>query len=275
MDTLQPFTRLLELKRYSYRTIKTYRNALVQFLNYIAPRQPNEVSVKEIETFINRRVVEQTISTSYQKQLVGAIKFLYHQIYQNYLSLDYLYPSQSAQKIPLVLSKDEVQAILSASDNLKHKTILACLYSGGLKLSEIINLTIVDIDCSRMIIRISQDKGKKDREVMLSEKFLLLLQQYYQQYNPQKWLFEGQAGEQYSVRSVQAVFKKALEKSGIKKAATVHTLRHSFATHLLESGTDIHIVQQLLGHNSIKTTQLYTHVATVTNRCVKSPLDIP
>lgn len=157
--------------------------------------------------------------------------------------------------------------------NLKHKTIITAIYSAGLRISEAVNLKVNDIDSGRMVIRISGAKGYKDREVMLSEKLLVLLRAYYKKYKPTDWLFEGQKGGKYSTTSIQKVFKRALLKAKIPKNATVHTLRHSFATHLLENGTDIKFIQEFLGHNSIKTTQIYTHLSNSSKSTIKSPLD--
>lgn len=273
MELLQQYIQLLTIKRYSPRTVKTYTNALRQFLAAFPAVDIEVITTKEIEDFINFQVTHKKISSSYQKQLVGAIKFLYQEVLRRRISIDYLYPDRQEKKIPVVLSKEEVKAILDASDNLKHRSMLVGLYSGGLRLSEIINLTIGDIDSKRMVINLRAAKGKKDREVMLSEKFLTLLREYYSTYKPQKWMFEGQNGGQYAPRSLQLVFKKALMKSGVKKNASVHTLRHSFATHLLESGTDIRYIQSLLGHSSIRTTQIYTHLTEAKKASIQSPFD--
>ena len=160
-----------------------------------------------------------------------------------------------------------------ASENLKHKTILCLAYSGGLRISEIVNLKIRDIDSKRMVITLRQAKGKKDRQVMLSEKLLIMLRVYFKEYRPKQWLFEGYGGEQYSVRSVSKVMEHAKEKAGIKKKGNIHAMRHSFATHLLEGGTDLLSIKQLLGHNSLRTTTIYTHVSKKHLSKIQSPLD--
>jgi site-specific recombinase XerD len=147
------------------------------------------------------------------------------------------------------------------------------LYSGGLRLSEVINLKITDIDSNLMAITIRQAKGKKDRQVMLSEKFLLCLREYYSKYKPSYYLFEGQNNIQYSGRSIQQIVKESAIKTGINKKVSPHILRHSFATHLLENGTDIRYIQELLGHNHLKTTEIYTHISDVAKNKIKSPLD--
>lgn len=273
MSISDDFVQLLTIKRFSPQSVKTYANAINQFINAFPERDLTGISQHEIEQFINDQVTVKKISTSYQKQLVAAIKFLYHELFRRHLNLNYLYPDRVEFKIPVVLAKEEVKAILEATENLKHRAMLIGLYSGGLRVSEIVNLKIADIDSKRMVVSIRGGKGKKDREVMLSEKFLEILRAYYQKYHPRDWLFEGQDGGKYSPRSVQLFFKAALKKSGIKKEATVHTLRHSFATHLLENGTDIRFIQGFLGHNSIRTTQIYTHITTANRAKIKSPLD--
>ena len=172
-----------------------------------------------------------------------------------------------------MLSEEEVTLILNATQNLKHKALLITIYSAGLRISEVINLKIKDIDSQRMQIRVEQGKGKKDRYTLLSAKNLQLLRKYFIEYKPKIWLFEGANGEMYSKKSIQIMLKKAVDKVGIKKHITVHTLRHSFATHLLEAGTDLRYIQSLLGHANSKTTEIYTHITTKGFDQIKSPLD--
>jgi len=203
MKLAEDFVQLLTIKRYSYGTIKTYKNALLKYLNYIAPKQPEDVSVQEIENYINHQVTVLKISQSYQKQLVGAIKLFYSEILRRKMRLDYLYPDRREHKLPNILSKQDVSALLNAAENIKHKAILMTIYSAGLRLGEVINLKVRDIDSQRMVLRISEAKGKKDREVMLSERLLLLLREYWTKYHPKEYLFEGQNGGKYSSRSVQ------------------------------------------------------------------------
>jgi site-specific recombinase XerD len=177
------------------------------------------------------------------------------------------------QALPTVLSTAEITNILKAAENLKHKAILTVIYSAGLRIGEVVKLKIKDIDSERKQIRIEQGKGKKDRYTLLSAKTLELLRAYFTAYRPKEYLFEGQDGGQYSTRSIQAFFQEICRKAGIKKKVSVHTLRHSFATHLLENGTDLRYIQALLGHESTKTTEIYTHVTTKGFDQIKSPLD--
>jgi integrase/recombinase XerD len=270
---LLAFVQLLTLKRYSKSTIKTYENALRQFLQYFKGQDVDYFKEKQIETFINSLVTEHHISISYQKQLVGAIKMYYKELLQIHLKLDYLYPDRQEYRLPNVLSQTEVAKIINNMDNLKHKAIISTIYSCGLRLSEVINLKLSDINSVNMVVHIKQAKGKRDRTVVLSERLLFLLRAYYTEYKPKIYLFEGQYGGQYHPRSVQSIFFNAKKQNKICKPATVHTLRHSFATHLLENGIDIRIIQHLLGHKNIKTTQIYTHITDVIIQRVKSPLD--
>lgn len=181
---------------------------------------------------------------------------------------------RSEKKLPNVLSKQEVKLILESLQNTKHKAMLSLLYACGLRRSELLNIKLQDILSDRKLLHIKQSKGKKDRIVPLSDKLLDMLRDYYKTYKPKVWLFEGQQeGETYSERSLELVFKNALKQSGIKKPATLHWLRHSYATHLLENGTDLRYIQELLGHKSSKTTEIYTHVSTQSIQQIKSPFD--
>jgi integrase/recombinase XerD len=177
------------------------------------------------------------------------------------------------KKLPMVLSEPEIARLISAIENLKHKAIVVTIYSCGLRLSEVLNLKLTDLQSDRGVVLIRNGKGKKDRTSMLSENTLALLRRYYRAYRPVEFLFEGMNGGPYSSKSVQSIVKKGLKKAGIKRPASVHTLRHSFATHLLESGTDLRHIQALLGHSSSKTTEIYAHISTKFLRSIKSPLD--
>jgi Site-specific recombinase XerD len=175
--------------------------------------------------------------------------------------------------LPKFLTKSEVKKVLEATLNIKHKAILTTIYSCGLRLSELIELKISDIKTEENILLVRQGKGNKDRVVTLSSKLIELLREYYKMYKPKVYLFEGSRGGKYSKRSVQQIMKYSVEKSGINSPATVHSLRHSYATHLLESGIDIRIIKELLGHSNIKTTEIYTHITDVNKNKIKSPLD--
>lgn len=206
-------------------------------------------------------------------QAINAIKFYYEQVLGRPVKTYYVQRPKKEKRLPEVLSEEEVASILNSIDNLKHKAILSLIYSAGLRLGELINLKINDIDSGRMVIIIRQGKGKKDRISLLSEKVLHLLREYLKVYQPREYLFEGQFFGQYSSTSVQKVFRMAKVKACIRKPATVHTLRHSFATHLLERGTDLRYIQALLGHKNPKTTEIYTHITKKGMEKIKSPFD--
>lgn len=267
------FKEKMQLARYSQNTITSYINTAGVFFRAHKHIKIKDIKETDIERYILQRINKDNISQSRQKHIIGSLKLFYELVFGIRLQLDYLFPKRTETKLPNVLSKRDVKQILDATENIKHKAILSTIYSGGLRISELLNLKIADIDSGRMTIRIKQAKGKKDREVMLSEKLLELLRTYFKEFKPKFYLFEGQDGNIYSARSVQQILKQNLRKAGIRKHASVHTLRHSFATHLLESGTDIRYIQEMLGHNNLKTTEIYTHVTDIAKHRIKSPLD--
>lgn len=273
MKLLEDFVQLLKIKRYSYNTISAYRNAIKKFIVFHNGINLENLTKKDIELFINKQVINEGVSQSYQKQMVGAIKFLYNDLLRKNYDLFYLYPKRREHKLPEILSKTEIKLLISSFTNIKHKAIISTIYSAGLRLEECLNLKIIDIDSENNIIRVRSGKGNKDRNVLLSDKLIRILRNYNKIYRPTEYLFEGQNGGKYSASSVQSIMRTALKKNNIKKHATPHTLRHSFASHLLESGTDIRIIQEILGHNDIRTTQIYTHISSVNIKSVKSPFD--
>src|SRR5690606_30433922 len=267
-------TERMALQRYSPNTIKAYKQHVQVFLRAMSEYPSlKEIPVSEIEGFINRMVTDNKISVSYQRSLVGAIKKLYELTQDEKIKLDYLYPKRNSPSLPKYFSKDEIKRIFDATDNLKHNAILMTIYSCGLSLSELLNLKIHDIRLADKLLQINKSKGHKGRVVSLPDRLLENLREYYKQYKPNEYLFEGVNGGRYSERSVQLVLKKALAKGKISTSGSVHTLRHSFATHLIQSGVDIRIVQKLLGHESIKTTQIYTHITDIDSKKTPSPLD--
>lgn len=213
------------------------------------------------------------ISQSYQRQIIGGLKLFYKEIYQRNIPFEYLKVARRERKLPVILSKKEVKNIINAIDNLKHKSIIALLYSSGLRIGELLNLKKNDVDSDRMLIHVKSGKGKRDRYTILSYKVLITLRSYYIKYKPKNYLFEGQSGGKYSSESIGQVLKRALKKAKISKHATPHTLRHSFATHLLEDGIGIAHIQKLLGHSNINTTLIYTQIARDSLLTIKSPID--
>lgn len=271
---LKTFQTKLNTQRYAKNTIKSYMDYASLFLKHLNEYPSlKDVPVRAIESFINEKVQKEQISVSYQKGLVGAIKKLYELTLNQKVQLDYLYPKRSFSKLPKFFSKEEIRQLLDSTDNIKHRAILMTIYSCGLRLNELLNLKIKDIRSSEKIIRINQSKGNKDRIVSLPDKLLYILRDYYLVYKPTNYLFEGEKGNRYSERSVQLVLKKSLANAKIKTEGTVHTLRHSYATHLIQSGIDVRIVQELLGHENIKTTMIYTHITDIDKKRTPSPLD--
>ncbi len=267
------FIEKLQELRYSEQTIKTYKMCFEEFINYYHKFDVGKIDELMIKAFLRYLVTERKVSVSYQNQAINAIKFYYERILGGQRKVYYIDRPRREKTLPTVLSEEEIILIINAVENIKHKAILMTIYSAGLRISEAINLKLKDIDSKRMQIRIEQSKGKKDRYTLLSTKTLEILRIYFLEYKPKIWLFEGQGGEQYSDRSIQNILKMALLKTNIKKHITVHTLRHSFATHLLENGTDLRYIQNLLGHESSKTTEIYTHITTKGFDQIKSPLD--
>jgi integrase/recombinase XerD len=260
-------------KRYSQNTIKTYVSYMRSFMEEFNNRNPGSVITQEINEYILKLIRTRGISPSQQNQRISAIKFYFEQVLGRKKSYYQLDRPKKDNRLPKILAVEEVELILRHCKNLKHKCILMTLYSGGLRRSELINLKITDIDSRRMLIRITQSKGNKDRHTLLSDKLLKLLRDYFRFYKPKYWLFEGQGGGQYSATSIANIFRKALRKAQITKHATPHTLRHSFATHLLEQGINLRYIQEILGHSSISTTEIYTHVSSKQLTKIQNPLD--
>lgn len=263
----------LQVLRYSENTIRTYVDCFKEFINYYNTKELSELSQPDIQSYLLYLVNERCISTSYQNQAINAIKFYYEKVLKGPRRVYYIERPRKEQQLPNVLSEQEIKSIINSITNLKHKCMIMTCYSGGLRVGELLNLKPADIESDRMQIRIRGAKGKKDRVTLLSARLLELLRQYYKMYKPKEWLFEGQMGGQYSERSVQNVLKIACERVKIKKHVSMHTLRHSFATHLLENGTDLRYIQSLLGHSSPKTTQIYTHITTKGIDQIVNPLD--
>ena len=268
------YLNILVIKRYSKNTIKTYVNYFKDFIEYFPEKELDEITVHEINNYILYLIQQKGISSSQQNQRINAIKFYYEKVLNRQKQYFEIERPRAEKKLPNVLSKEEINRLIKTIDNIKHKCIITIIYSAGLRRSEVLNIKPEDIDSSRMLIKITGGKGNKDRYSLLSVKLLEDLRIYHKEYKPKKWLFEGQAGGKYSAESVAQILKKALLKSGIRKKVTPHTLRHSFATHLLEQGIDLRYIQELLGHSNSKTTEIYTHVSNKHLGQIKSPLDL-
>ena len=274
IQKIAQFKRWLSSKRYSANTIKTYSDALHTFLKYYHNKPVEHISNEDVIAFNNDYILKNKLSASYQNQVVNSIKLFFKEIQGANINVELVHRPKREKLLPNVLSKEEIKQILNAPTNIKHKAMLSLIYACGLRRSELLNLKPNDIDSKRRVIIIRQAKGKKDRIAPLSEKILVMLREYYQSFKPTTWLFEGQEiGNQYSEKSLESVLKQALAKCKITKPVSLHWLRHSYATHLLENGTDLRFIQEILGHKSSKTTEIYTHVSTKSLQKIKSPFD--
>jgi site-specific recombinase XerD len=259
--------------RYSPRTIRTYPSLFEEFINHFPGQEISVISESQIIEFLQFLVIRRKVSTSYQNQSINAIKFYYERLLGGDRKIYLVERPRRERTLPVVLNVAEVERLIATVENLKHKALIMTIYSGGLRLSEAINLQLKDIDSKRMQILLRQAKGRKDRYTLLSKKLLPVLRAYVAEYKPRKWLFEGLNGTQYTASSVQAIVRQAAHMAGLTKRVTPHTLRHSFATHLLENGTDLRYIQALLGHESTKTTEIYTHITTKGFDQIENPLD--
>jgi integrase/recombinase XerD len=261
------------LKSFSQSTIKNYLGALTYFFYFYKDKVFEEIKKTEIEAYVYHLKTKYKISDTKQNTVINAIKSYYeHVLGMERTYYDIQRPKKS-KNLPNIFSKEEISKIISATTNLKHKAILLTIYSAGLRVSEAVNLRINDIHSDDGYLFIKDSKGKRDRKTILSPILLGVLRQYYKKYKPGYWLFEGQEGGKYSTKSIQQILRKAIDISGVNPWGTVHTLRHSFATHLLQEGVNLRIIQTMLGHSSSKTTEIYTHVLSINNKIVKSPLD--
>jgi integrase/recombinase XerD len=271
---ISKFKTYLESKRYSSNTIKTYCDALNVFFKFHSFTHPERITSDHVHTFNHDYILKKGYSSSYQNQVINAIKLFYRNRYKKSIQIDEIERPRRERRLPNVLSKAEVKAILEAPANLKHRAMLSLIYACGLRRGELLNLTLKDIQSERNLLFIRQSKGKKDRVVPISNKIIEMLRDYYKAYKPQTWLFEGQfPNSKYSEKSLENVLKQSLAKTKIAKKVSLHWLRHSYATHLLESGTDLRYIQELLGHSSSRTTELYTHVSTKNLQQIRSPFD--
>lgn len=250
----------LELKRYSENTVRNYVSCFEAFINHYYHTDPIDLNEMDVRNYL-QKLIQDGKSNSYVNLAVNSIKFFYevvHGMPNRFYSIE---RPRKQKQLPNVISKEEVMKLMEHTNNIKHKCIVGLLYSSGLRRGELLNLLVTDIDSKRMMVHIKNAKGNKDRYSILSPSILKNLKEYYKVYRPSKYLFEGSKGGKYSVTSVLKLIDSAAARAGITKKVTPHMLRHSFATHLLENGTDLRHIQLLLGHSSTKTTEIYTHVA--------------
>ncbi len=262
------------LRNYSHKTITAYTSCIRSLVKHSYQRHPRELTNEDLRAFLIHLIEHNQWAASSVNQMINALRFLYIDLYKRTMQLDNLPRPRKERKLPEILSEGEVLKIFDAIDNLKHKTILMLIYSAGLRVGEVVRIRISDVDEQRGLIHLHKAKGAKDRYTILSTSFLGTLAEYLREYRPKEFLFEGQGVRRhYSERSVQHIFERAANAAGILKQVSVHTLRHSFATHLLEAGTDLRYIQELLGHSNSKTTEIYTHVSKKSLGKITSPLD--
>ena len=267
------YTEDLQLRNYSPKTQSLYISRVAQFSRYFKT-SPEHLGPEHIRTYQHHLAHEKRVSWSAFNQTVCALRFLYRITLGKDWAITHIPFPRRETKLPVVLGRSEVASFLHSVRNLKHRTVFMTIYATGLRISEVLNLQIPDIDSKRMMIHVRKGKGKKDRYVMLSPKLLAVLREYYRVYRPKVWLFPGRnAGAPLTRKAVSHACQRARRKIPGAKRITTHMLRHAFGTHLLESGTNIRVIQILLGHQSLRTTELYTHVAQSTIASTKSPLD--
>jgi len=271
---LNQFYLFLKGKRYSQSTIQTYTFFIADFINFHTKTPLSELTNRAVELFIETVFMERNYSVSSQRQFISALKIFtvfYPQTKIHNLSLE---RPQKSRILPSVLSQEEVLRIIQYTQNIKHRAILTLLYSCGLRIGELINLKLIDFHIDRKQLIVKKGKGRKDRYVSLADSFLPLLSNYYHSYKPTIYFVEGQNGGKYSAESIRSFLRKSCKKAGIRKPVTPHTLRHSYATHLLENGVDLRYIQTLLGHSKPETTMIYTHVQRKDLMEIQNPLDV-
>lgn len=270
---LTDFINFLLLKAYSKNTVRTYTTEFGHLLRLLGEVPVDSLSEARLKDYFLYCLQKEQIKENHLKSRINAIKFYFEQVrHREKMFIDIPRP-KTPPLLPKMLSKSEVKRIFEVIENPKHRLMLQLCYGMGLRVSEIVNLKVEHINSKSMLVLIANAKGKKDRYIPLPESILTLLRSYYHAYRPKEYLFEGQFGGMYSIRSVQQVFMDAKRRAKINKSIGIHGLRHSYATHLIESGADIRLLQELLGHNSIKTTQIYTHITDISKTRIKSPLD--
>ncbi|WP_299665888.1 tyrosine-type recombinase/integrase [uncultured Polaribacter sp.] len=270
---LNNFYKFLKGKRYSKSTVNTYVFFIADFINYHRDKDLTLLNNRSVEAFIETIFIKRKYAVSTQRQFISALKlFTIYYPDTHIENLELTRPKRS-RKLPSILSPEEVVAILQTTKNLKHRAIIALLYSSGLRVGEITNLQLSNIDIVRKQVKIVSGKGRKDRFVVLANSFLPLLQNYLRSYKPHFYFIEGPGRNKYSESSIRKFLQKNVALTTIKKKVTPHTLRHSYATHLLENGVSLRHIQELLGHAKPETTMIYTHVAKKDLLAIQSPLD--
>jgi integrase/recombinase XerD len=264
----------MRLRNYSNKTIKAYVSCIRLLVRYIRPKHPRNATNDDLRSFLLFLIEHEHYASATINQVINALRLLYVDLYRKPMALGKLPRPKKERKLPVVLSENEVRRLFDGLPNLKHKAMLMLVYSAGLRVGEVVRLCWEDLDEERCMIHIRGAKGKKDRYTILSRVVMQSLQAYWNVYQPREWLFEGdRRGKPYAIRSAQNVFERAAQRAGISKHVSMHSLRHAFATHMLEHGTDLRYIQDLLGHESIKTTEIYTHVSKRKVAQLQSPIE--
>ncbi|WP_224997093.1 tyrosine-type recombinase/integrase [Cesiribacter sp. SM1] len=270
------YLEVLFARNYSRNTIKTYQSLLLRFMRTLHLKDTDalsKVTAEEVNRYHAQWIASGKVASGTVNQSVNAIRFYYKQVAKISMAIEDVHRPQKPRQLPKVMGRQEVVDLIRAAGNVKHRAMLGLIYSAGLRCGELLKLRLEDVQLERRQLIIRSGKGAKDRITMLSQRAILLLHAYLEQYSPKKYLFEGQWGEAYSSSSLRKVLRVAMSRANIQKPYTLHCLRHSFATHLLEDGTDLRYIQSLLGHNSSKTTEIYTHVSQTAINNIQSPLD--
>ena len=274
LQAIRQFEIWLKNRRYSDRTIKTYVESIKVFLNYFKEKSPEQITDNDFAGFNYNYILKKGYSASYQNQVINAVKLFYLKVENRQISIDNIERPKKYKPLPKVIPKEIVEKMLTSIPNFKHKTALTIIYACGLRRGELINLQIKDLDSKRLTVTIKNGKGQKDRVLPASEKLMNMIIKYYRMYKPINYLIEGQfKGEKYSETSLEKIFHKYLGKIYKNHNFTLHCLRHSYATHLLEAGVSLRYIQELLGHKSSRTTEIYTHVSMTGLQNIKNPAD--
>jgi len=269
-DPIVKLKQEMKLRRFSQSTIKSYLHYITEFLKY-ANKSPRDVNTGDVRAYLEK-MADSGVSSSTLNSIYSALWFYFGKILGRHFFAN-IPRAKKDKKLPEVFNIEEVRKILGSIQNVKHKLFLGLMYSSGLRLSEAINVKVGDFNFIKKLLTVRGGKGAKDRVTILSNKVGGILQKYTKNKQPSDLVFESNRGGKLSDRTAQLIFEYALQASGVRRHGTCHTLRHSFATHLLENGTDIRYIQELLGHAKLQTTQIYTHVACNNLQGIKSPLD--
>ncbi|MBN1768178.1 MAG: tyrosine-type recombinase/integrase [Prolixibacteraceae bacterium] len=271
---IELFVHWMEQKRYAANSIKSYRHSLQIFFGYFAPKEPDTIEIEDITQFNHDFILQNGLSSTFQNQTVSALKLYYEKNHNRHIEFDKIERPRKSNPLPKVFSKTDLEAFFRATKNPKHKMAMMLIYSCGLRRNELVNLKLNHIDSKRKMLSVINSKGKKDRVIPLSKQTVAKIRSYYLEYRPTTYFIEGQTtGEPLTTSSLQQIFKRSMKKASITKPYTIHCLRHSIATHLLENGTDLRYIQEFLGHKSSKTTEIYTHVTDRSLQNIKNPFD--